>query len=79
MTLQNKCHWFHFCGGLWGSAYATDHLRPKVWYENDRKNMETLIVYKCKKKLIFDQRILEIAIANFMPHHDGNGSTNRTV
>ena len=38
-----------------------------------------LLLINAKKKLIFDQRILEIAIANFMPHHDGNGSTNRTV
>ena len=29
-----------------GSAYANDHLQPKFWYENDRKNMESLFEHK---------------------------------
>ena len=44
-----------------GSAYANDDLRPKVWYENDRKNMENLLKHKLEKMLIFDQKILEVA------------------
>ena len=29
-----------------GSAYANGHLRPKFCYENDRKNMESLLEHK---------------------------------
>ena len=47
---------------FFGSAYVNDHLRPKVWYENDRKNMENLLEYKLRKMLIFAQKILEVAI-----------------
>ena len=47
---------------LFGSAdVLSDHLRPKVWYENDRKNMENLLEYKLKKMLILAQKILEVA------------------
>ena len=59
-----------FFGCFLGSAYANDNLRPKVWYENDRKNMENLLKHKLKKMLIFDQKILEVASANpplFLP------------
>ena len=45
-----------------GSAYANDDLRSKVWYENDRKNMENLLKHKLEKMLIFDRKILEVAI-----------------
>ena len=45
-----------------GSAYANVNLRQKVWYENDRKNMENLLKHKLEKMLIFDQKILEVAI-----------------
>ena len=38
-----------------------DHLRPKVWYGNDCKNMENLLKHKLEKMLIFDQKILEVA------------------
>ena len=34
-----------------------------VWYENDRKNMENLLEHKLEKMLIFDRKILEVAIA----------------
>ena len=43
---QNKCNLLRFSVVFWGSAYANDHLRPKVWYENDRKNMESLFEHK---------------------------------
>ena len=49
-----------------GSAYANDDLRPKVWYENDRKNMENLLKHKLEKMLIFDQKILEVANRSFV-------------
>ena len=53
-----------FFGCFLGSAYANDHLRPKVRYENDRKNMEDLLVHKWEKMLISDQKIHEVANAN---------------
>ena len=37
---------FAFFGCFLGSAYANDNLRPKVWYEKDRKNMEDLLIHK---------------------------------
>ena len=46
---------------FFGPAYANVHLRQKVWYENDRKNMANLLEYKLKKMLIFAQKILEVA------------------
>ena len=49
-----------------GSANAIDHLRPKVWYENDRKNMENLLKHKLQKMMIFDQKILEVAVVTQM-------------
>ena len=45
-----------------GSAYANVHLRPKVWYENDRKNMKNLLKHILEKMLIFNQKILKVAI-----------------
>ena len=47
-----------------GDAYANNYLRPKVWYEIDRKHMENLLKHKLEKMLIFDQKILEVAILN---------------
>ena len=44
-----------------GGTYANDLLRPKIWYENDRKNIENLLKRKLEKMLIFDQKILEAA------------------
>ena len=35
-----------------------------VWYENDRKNMENLLKHKLEKMLIFDRKILEVAIVS---------------
>ena len=49
---------------FFGSAYANDHLRPKVWFDHDRKDMENLLVHKLKKMLIFDQKILEVSNMN---------------
>ena len=34
-----------------------------IWYEKDRKDMKNLLVHKFKKMLIFDQKILEVAIS----------------
>ena len=34
---------------FFGSAYANDHLRLKVWFDHDRKDMENLLVDKLKK------------------------------
>jgi len=53
--LKNKCDCV-FLVVFFGYAYANDHLRPKVWYEHDCKNMENLLVEK--KMLIFDRKIL---------------------
>ena len=61
MTPQNKCELSRFFGCFQASAYANVNLRPKVWYENDRKNMENLLKHKLEKMLIFDQKILEFA------------------
>ena len=49
---------------FFGSAYANDHLRLKVWFDHDRKDMENLLVHKLKKMLIFDQKILEFSNMN---------------
>ena len=49
MSSKTYCNLLPFSVIFYPSAYANGHLRPKVWYENDRKNMETLIVYKWKK------------------------------
>ena len=49
MSSKTYCNLLPFSVIFHPSAYANGHLRPKVWYENDRKNMETLIVYKWKK------------------------------
>ena len=46
MTSQNICYWLRFSDVFQGSAYANDHLRPKAWYENDRKNMTSLLKHK---------------------------------
>ena len=54
-----------FFGCFWGPAYANDHLRPKVWYKNDRKNIENLLNHKLEKMLIFDQKILEVALSDY--------------
>ena len=41
------------------------NLRPKFWHENDRKSEADLLIYKFKKMVIFDQKIIEVAIALF--------------
>ena len=64
MTQQSKCNLSRFSVVFLGSAYANDHLRPKVGYENDLMNMESPLVYKLKKVLIFDQKILEVSNMN---------------
>ena len=45
MTSQSKYNLFRFSVVFLGSAYANDHLRQKVGYENDGKNMENLLDY----------------------------------
>ena len=45
MTSQSKRNLLRFSVVFLGSAYANDHLRPKVGYENDGKNMENLLDY----------------------------------
>jgi len=62
-----------FCG----SACANDHLRPKVWYENGRKNMENRFLRELKKFLIFDQKIL--AVADELTHPFDNFENFRSL
>ena len=38
------------------------NLRPKFWYQNDRKSEADLLIHKLKKVVIFDQKIIEVAI-----------------
>ena len=49
MTPQHKCDCLRFFWCFQGSAYANDYLRPKNWYENNRKNMENLLEHKLEK------------------------------
>ena len=59
MTHKDESNWWrhkkYVFGCFLGFAYAKDHLRPKVWYENDRKNIENRMVHKWKK-LIFNKK-----------------------
>ena len=47
--VENQHFFIAFSGCFLGSAHANDHLRPKVWYENDRKNMENRFLHELKK------------------------------
>ena len=38
------------------------NLWPQPYHQNDRKKTENLLIYNSKKMLIFDQKILEVAI-----------------
>ena len=50
---QIKCNLLGFSVVFLGSAYENDNLRPKIWNENDRKNMKNLLVHKFAKNLDF--------------------------
>ena len=53
MTSQIECNLLRFWVVYLDSAYENGHLRQKIWYENDRKNMKNLLVNKFEKNLDF--------------------------
>ena len=61
MSSKRYCNLLPFSVVFYPSAYANDHLRPKVRYENDRKSEADLLIYKSKKVAIFDQKMIEVA------------------
>ena len=64
LTSQNWSHGPKFHNSFHQFHANADHPGPKFWYENDRKNILHLLIYKSWKMLISSQKSLELANIN---------------
>ena len=62
MTSQSNCNLLKFSGSFFNFSRLQVNLWPQPYHQNDRKKTENLLIYNSKKMLIFDQKILEVAI-----------------
>ena len=61
MSSQTCCNLLKFSVYFFDFSRRQVNLWPQLYYQNDRKKTENLLIYNSKKMLIFDQKILEVA------------------